>query len=243
MPTNTGEIEAFYAGLTPVEKLYAGSSEIWLSGPGGPVFVGAGAVGGGSNGGHTIAAPADSLEGDELFIWAINANNGAAPTVSGWSLVSAVTKSAVVHSGLWRRTATGSGAANDASVIVNSFNRGYFVMLAVRGGVTTVDTVAHGFSANIGFSWASNVLTVPCAAHASGLMLGFSGSLTEASARGASVYSNGLTEVVDFWTASGDKYSISAAHGTTTGDVVSPFTVTNVGDAAFYTHGGLFVLS
>lgn len=29
MPTNTGEIEGFYAGLTPIEKLYAGSTTIW----------------------------------------------------------------------------------------------------------------------------------------------------------------------------------------------------------------------
>lgn len=93
MPTTTNDISAFYAGSKPVEKLYAGSTEVW-SGAAEPVEpiaireIGA-AVITGVLGDHTASLP--THESGDLLVVHVGIDGGIVTTLTdpgdGWTYI------------------------------------------------------------------------------------------------------------------------------------------------------------
>ena len=145
MPTNTGGIDAFYAGSSPVDKLYVGSTEIWSAyTPPPPIaYVGIGTTFVSAFSG-SCAAPAGSLTGDLLVLVECTVSSSNAPTKpASFTLQGSNVLVGTFGQAVSTRIATGNGAAND--VVVSQHDGGAArktaYMMAFRNA-TAVDKFA-----------------------------------------------------------------------------------------------------
>lgn len=191
--------------------------------------------------GGTCFAPVDSLAGSQLILIVFGSSvNTPINAITGWTLRDT---EAFVSSGwcsLFTRTAAGDGAANNVTIpAVTSSNRIIAQMIAVNNAIA-VNEFLLGYSNKATFAMLGTSLTFPLATHTAGHLVVFSGAVLSTD-QPSSVYSRG-TEAVDYFTASGNDYNLTAGGGTTDGSALDPFTITNASSGT-HCFGGYVTVS